>query len=123
MTVHLALDDIVAVTGDEHLVKDAGVLESALHRPQSAMFGVESYPDVWEKAAALADSLANNHPLHDRNKRTAYEAVLLFLHFNDEPFRLPEDPDAPGEHMVAVATHRFAGIPEAAGALRTLLGR
>lgn len=39
-------------------VRDYGLLESALARPQASVFGQDAYPDVWQKAAALMESLA-----------------------------------------------------------------
>lgn len=44
--------------------------------------GKELYPDVFLKAAALLDSLINNHPFVDGNKRTGITAAALFLQAN-----------------------------------------
>ncbi|MEU0296646.1 Fic family protein, partial [Streptomyces microflavus] len=55
-------------------VRDYGLLESALARPQASVFGQDAYPDVWQKAAALMESLARNHGLVDGNKRIAWYA-------------------------------------------------
>jgi death-on-curing protein len=60
-------------------VRDLGLLSSAVHRPQSRMFGVEAYTDLFEKAAALLHSLAVNHPLVDGNKRMAWMCTVVFL--------------------------------------------
>ncbi|MGF6888750.1 death-on-curing protein [Nocardia sp. GAS34] len=59
-------------------VRDYGLLDSALARPQSSVFGQDAYPDVWTKAAALMESLAlNGHPLDaDFNVDTAEQFVL-----------------------------------------------
>ncbi|MGQ0779142.1 MAG: type II toxin-antitoxin system death-on-curing family toxin [Pseudonocardiales bacterium] len=63
-------------------VRDVGLLDSALHRPQSALFGQDAYPSIELKAAALLHSLARNHPLVDGNKRLAWLATVVFLDIN-----------------------------------------
>ncbi len=57
--------------------RDIGALESALMRPQSGY-----YKTVLEEAAALMESLANNHPFLDGNKRVAFFAADIFLRIN-----------------------------------------
>lgn len=73
---------LIATTGGEHGVRDIGLLESAVARPQATFDGVESYPDLFHKAAALMESLAQNHPFVDGNKRTAITAAAMFLQRN-----------------------------------------
>ncbi|PZM67368.1 type II toxin-antitoxin system death-on-curing family toxin [Paenibacillus dendritiformis] len=63
-------------------VKDHSLLESAVYRPQQSVFGEDAYPTLFEKAAALVDSLAKNHCFHNGNKRTAYLSVKSFLKIN-----------------------------------------
>ncbi|MEU7766466.1 Fic family protein [Nocardia sp. NPDC049190] len=63
-------------------VRDYGLLDSALARPQSTVFGQDAYPDVWQKAAALMESIARNHGLVDGNKRLAWYASWVFLQIN-----------------------------------------
>ena len=58
------------------VVRDYGLLESALGRPQATAFGADAYADIHEKAAALLHSLARNHALVDGNKHLALAAVL-----------------------------------------------
>lgn len=61
-------------------VRDDGMLESALARPQNlAAYGA---PSVFELAAALAYGLAKNHPFVDGNKRTAFLCAYVFLGLN-----------------------------------------
>jgi death-on-curing protein len=61
-------------------IRDAGLLESALMRPENlAAYG---QPDVFDCAAAYAFGLAKNHPFIDGNKRAAFLACGLFLHLN-----------------------------------------
>jgi death-on-curing protein len=58
-------------------VRDAGALESALHRPQSGY-----YDTLVHEAAALLESLVQNHPFVDGNKRVAFAVVDVFLRIN-----------------------------------------
>ncbi|MBN9619017.1 MAG: Fic family protein [Actinobacteria bacterium] len=94
MTIHLDLDDLMAAAAAalapaEVLVRDVGLLESALARPRANAFGEEAYPDLHLKAAALLDSLARNNALIDGNERLAWVATRLFLIQNDEDVRVP----------------------------------
>ena len=82
MTVYLSAQQVlfiharlIAETGGAHGVRDLALLESAVARP-AAIFGGA---DLYEKAAALMESLALNHPFVDGNKRTAITAASLFL--------------------------------------------
>ena len=79
MTRYLSLDDLLtiadAAVSEEMVVRDAGLLESALARPQSTVFGADAYPTLHTKAAALLHSLARNHALVDGNKRLAWLAT------------------------------------------------
>ena len=77
---------LVSETGGEHGVRDLGLLESAVARPQATFGGQELYPDVFEKAAALMESLINNHPFVDGNKRTGIACAVLFLQQNGISF-------------------------------------
>jgi death-on-curing protein len=58
-------------------IRDAGALESALHRPQTGY-----YDTIVHEAAALLESLAQNHPFVDGNKRVAFAVVDVFLRIN-----------------------------------------
>ncbi|MEH6848194.1 type II toxin-antitoxin system death-on-curing family toxin [Bacillus cereus] len=63
-------------------VKDLGLLESAVDRPKSSAFGDDAYPTIFEKAAALFESIGKNHAFLNANKRTAFIALNLFLGYN-----------------------------------------
>ena len=73
---------LIQRTGGSRGVRDIGLLESALARPQATFDGADPYPDLWAKAAALTHSLAQNHPFVDSNKRTALTAMGVFLELN-----------------------------------------
>jgi death-on-curing protein len=63
-------------------VRDIGLLDSAVARPRSSAFGVDAYPTLELKAAALLHSIAGNHALVDGNKRLAWLATVVFLDLN-----------------------------------------
>ena len=93
MTVYLTAEQVlfihyrlVSETGGEHGVRDLGLLESAVARPQATFDRQELYPDVFEKAAALLEPLINNHPFMDGNKRTGIACAVLFLQQNGISF-------------------------------------
>jgi death on curing protein len=73
---------LIAETGGSHGIRDLAGLESAVARPRATFDGKELYPDIFLKAAALLDSLINNHPFVDGNKRTGISAAALFLRAN-----------------------------------------
>jgi len=70
---------LVSETGGEHSVRDIGLLESAIARPRATFDKQELYKNIFEKAAALMESLVNNHPFIDGNKRTGIACTVLFL--------------------------------------------
>ena len=70
-------EDQIDVYGGPEGVRDLGQLEAALFRPQSGY-----YPDIIAEAAALWESLSQNHPFVDGNKRTAFASVYTFLLLN-----------------------------------------
>jgi len=72
-------------------VRDYGLLESALARPQATVFGQDAYPSIHAKAAALLHSLCTNHGLVDGNKRLAFAAAVAFLRFNGEVVDLSQE--------------------------------
>jgi death-on-curing protein len=73
---------LIQRTGGSGGVRDLGLLDSALARPQATFGGEDLYPGLWHKAAALMHSLIKNHPFVDGNKRTALAATGLFLELN-----------------------------------------
>ena len=82
----LDLDDVLdlirRLLGDPPPIQDIGLLGSAVARPQTAVFGQDAYPDIWSKAAALLQSIVNNHALIDGNKRLGWLATAVFLEIN-----------------------------------------
>lgn len=84
MTDYLTVAEVLAMHADQieryggsQGIRDQGLLEAALYRPQTGC-----YADLIEEAAALWESLAQNHPFIDGNKRTAFAAIYTFLAIN-----------------------------------------
>lgn len=76
----LNLHDLsIKVYGGGTGVRDMGLLESAIARPFQTFGGDDLYPSVFEKAAALAESLIINHPFVDGNKRTGFLAMASLI--------------------------------------------
>lgn len=67
----------IKVFGGADGLRDKGALESALFRPQSGY-----YSDIIQEASALWESLSQNHPFVDGNKRTALVSTVSFLRYN-----------------------------------------
>jgi len=72
-------------------VRDMGLLESAVARPQASAFGADAYPTMHAKAAALLHSIARNHALVDGNKRLALSGVIAFYGLNGMRLTLTND--------------------------------
>ena len=81
---YIRVDDILIIHADQikryggsEGIRDPGLLESALFRPQTG-----HYSTLIDEAAALWESLSQNHPFVDGNKRTAFAATYVFLAIN-----------------------------------------
>lgn len=117
--IYLDLDDLLKIAErviGKVLVRDAGLLESALVRPQATYFGVDPYPTLEEKAAALLHSLVCNHALIDGNKRLGLAAMIVFLGVNGRKLTLTNDEAY--DLVIAVATHDMEDVPEIAAVVR-----
>ena len=84
MTDYLTVAEVLAMHADQIEryggspgVRDQGLLEAALYRPQTGY-----YADLIEEAAALWESLAQYHPFIDGNERTAFASTYTFLTIN-----------------------------------------
>lgn len=83
---YLSVEDVLHLhaleVGPQVPLRDRGLLESAVTRPQQSAFGEDAYPSVHLKAAAMLQSLAQNQPFEDGNKRVAVLATFVFLGLN-----------------------------------------
>ena len=84
-------DRSIKESGGDPGVRDQGLLESAVAQPRAGFGGKDLYPEIADKAAALAFSLVRNHPFVDGNKRTGYAAMMMFLSRNDHTIIAPID--------------------------------
>jgi death-on-curing protein len=96
--------------------RDIGLLASAAARPQASAFGVDAYPSVHEKAAALVHSIARTHALVDGNKRLALAAGIAFLGVNGR--RLTMSNDEAYQLIMIIATSELDEIGDIAADLR-----
>ena len=101
----LSVDEVVAIHerlieqfGGTHGLRDPGMLESALFRPQTGY-----YSDLAEMATALFESLLMNHPFVDGNKRVAFFATDVFLRMNG--WKLEVEPEGAYEFLIGLLSH------------------
>jgi len=111
---YLSVQEVVAInvamiqrySPGEHIgVKEPGLLQSALLRPQSSAFEEDAYPTIFEKAAALFESLGQNHPFHNANKLTAFTALVIFLRYQGFLFKM--DTKKAEDFTVDMVNHQF----------------
>jgi death-on-curing protein len=82
---------LLEATGGAAGIRDLGALESAIAQPKTTFAGVDLYPTLVEKAAALCFSLVQNHPFVDGNKRVGHAAMETFLVLNGVEVDAPVD--------------------------------
>ena len=118
--IYLTLPELLHVAGrvlgPEVAVRDYGLLEAALARPQAMAFGKDAYPSLEAKAAALLHSLARNRALIDGNKRLALAAVIAFYGLNGR--RLRDTNDQAYELVIKVAAGELDQVDEISAMLQ-----
>jgi death on curing protein len=92
--------------------RDKGLVESAAVRPMAEYGGIEVYPTIHEKAAALTLSLVTNHPLVDGNKRLGFMGLAVFLRING--YRLIANDESAYSFIIKIAAGELREIDEAA---------
>ncbi|MGW3343218.1 type II toxin-antitoxin system death-on-curing family toxin [Nonomuraea rubra] len=121
MTGYISLEQGLRVArvavGGPIEVRDLGLLEAALQRPQTSLFGQDAYPDLFAKAAALLHSVVANHPFVDGNKRAGWLLTYVFLAKNQ--IELDPDDDVAYDFVIAVASGKLAEVDEIGDVLRT----
>lgn len=90
LVIHQAL---IAHFGGMPGITEAGFarLEAAAAAPRQSAFGADVYPELADKAAALAHAIVRNHPFSDGNKRVAVAALDLMLSWNGAELRADND--------------------------------
>jgi death-on-curing protein len=118
--IYLTLPELLhiaeRVLGRGYSVRDYGLLEAALARPQATVFGKDAYPDLDAKAAALLHSVARNHALIDGNKRLALASLIAFYGLNGR--RLTLTNEEAYDLVMSVATGELDTVDVIAGALQ-----
>lgn len=109
-------EGLIARFGGRPGVRDPGLLESALYRPQTGY-----YADLAEMAAALFESLIMNHPFVDGNKRVAFFATDLFLRLNG--WKLRVDPDEAHRLLIGLLERRECDLEHLLPWIRSSLVR
>lgn len=121
----LDLDNVIHLAkrllGDPPPIRDLGLLGSAVARPQTTVFGEDAYASIWEKAAALLDSIVNNHALVDGNERLGWLATAVFLEWNGIEASRASNDDV-YDLVIRVATSHMP-IDELALALQDIVRR
>ena len=122
---YLELDDLIDLAGMllgvPPPMRDIGLLGSAAARPQTSVFGEDAYPDLVTKAAALLQSIVNNHALVDGNKRLGWLATAVFLELNDVAATSADNDDV-YEFVLDVAANN-PSVEEIVLNLRRILGQ
>ena len=102
---YLYLDEVIEI-GEALIpnfrIRDIGLLESAVIRPEMTVYGREAYKTLAEKIAALMHSLASNHALEDGNKRITWSCGRIFAILNGCDFEV--DVDEAEKVIVALAS-------------------
>lgn len=88
-------EDLIRRYGGSSGVRDIGLIEAALFRPQTG-----HYRDLIQEASALWESLSQNHPFIDGNKRVAFAATSTFLRLNG--VFMTADPDVAYEELIGL---------------------
>jgi len=116
MVRYLSAADIYVINenivGHRPEVRDRRLLRSAADRPLIKVFGEEQFPTIVDKAAALLHSLAYHHLFGDGNKRTAQEAVEMFLEANGYKLTCNQQKVADFILEIAQGQHRVEAVSE-----------
>ena len=119
--IFLDLDELLhgaeRTLGAPPQIRDIGLLQSTLARPQASVLGEDAYPSIHAKSTAQLRSLARNHGLVDGNKRLALVAALAFYGLNG--LRLALTNDEAYDVVMAVASGELDDVI----AITTLLER
>ncbi len=112
--IYLATNQVIAINTvqirlyspkEQAGVKNPALLDSALNRAKQSAFGQDAYPTLYEKAAALFESIAKNHAFHNANKRTALASLIIFLKMNHCRWTMGIDEEQ--DFTVDVVNHKY----------------
>ncbi len=95
---YLTIEDVLLLhhmsiekSGGSHGLRDAGLLDAAVHRPQTTFASVDLYQTIFDKAGALCHSLIKNHAFVDGNKRTSLLSAMTILELNGYRFESSQE--------------------------------
>ena len=108
-------EESLAQYGGASGLRDEGLLESALARPQTRLSYDDPKPDIWDLAATYCHGIVKNHPFVDGNKRTGITATAVFLGVNGHELVVDE---AQGVLMVRGLADGSVGVTELANWLK-----
>jgi death-on-curing protein len=103
LDIHLAC---IQAHGGNSTILNLGLVDSAVAQPQMTFGGIDLYPTIVEKAAALGFSLTSNHGFQDGNKRVGFTAMDTFLRVNK--YKIVAPIDEAEAVSLAVASHAMA---------------
>lgn len=84
-------------------VLNEGNLDAAVRRPSEGFYGRDTFPTAAEKVYAIVEAISQGHPFQNGNKRTATNAVRLFLGHNNLMFQ-----EIPGQPTLIELTNSLA---------------
>jgi len=82
---------VTALFGGIHGIRDFGLLDSVVKRPQASFGGNFAYKDIYTMAAVYAQGIIKTHPFIDGNKRTGMASAFVFLDVHDYEVMLSSD--------------------------------
>jgi death-on-curing protein len=103
----LKLHDLsISFYGGSSGVRDMNLLESAASRPFQTFDGQDLYPSVFDKTAAIIESIIKNHPFTDGNKRTGFLAAFALLRKNN--IKLTASENEAYEFVIDIASSQIS---------------
>ena len=82
---------MIRATGGLSGIRDINLLQSAIFNAQATFYGIDLYPNLESKCAAVCYGVINNHPFVDGNKRMGIYLLLILLEYNDYLVEYSED--------------------------------
>ena len=103
---------VVELSGGSAGVREVGMLDSIVVKPQASLYSQEMYPDIFLKAAVLYESIVNYHVFIDGNKRTGWACLARFLFINDYNIKVSDQEIEDYTIFVATKNPDFAEIAQ-----------
>lgn len=97
-------ETLIEEFGGQKGIRSENLLDSAVSRMRASFDGKDLYLSIFEKAAALFESLCKNHPFVDGNKRIAFVSAVTFLEING--YKTIFDPEEAEEFVLKVITQK-----------------